>query len=299
MTRVRRFWLLLLVAASALAAGYDTYLRDLAYRESGNRSWIVNRYGYMGLYQMGRAALVDAGYMTSSGQWTGKNGATSQAAFLASPTIQTAAINDYNRVQWGYITRMGLDRYVGQTIGGVQITESGLLAGAHLLGAGNLATFLRSDGATVPRDGNRVPITQYIAAFGGHELAFNGPLPDIDLATRTGPDTYIASGYTPTYGAIQHGAIQPGGAGGDSDAGGGVPATDPSEAFASGSGVTEYEMSQMIAPLGSALVLIFGAWLIYGRMMSYGAGQITAFQFGTQVTRVAVAVSALLWVFYA
>lgn len=294
MTRMRRFWLLLLVAASALAAGYDTYLRDLAYRESGNRSWVVNRYGYMGLYQMGRAALVDAGYMTSSGQWTGKNGATSQAAFLANQTIQTAAINDYNRVQWGYITRMGLDRYVGQTVGGVEITESGLLAGAHLLGAGNLATFLRSGGATVPRDGNRVPITQYIAAFGGHGLAFDGPLPDIDLATRTGPDTYITSGYTPTYGAIQ-----PGGSGGDSDAGGGVPATDPSEAFASGSGVTEYEMSQMIAPLGTALVLIFGAWLIYGGMMSYGAGQITAFQFGTQVTRVAVTVSALLWVFYA
>lgn len=290
MTRVRRFWLLaLLVAASALAAGYDTYLRDLAYRESGNRSWVVNRYGYMGLYQMGRSALIDAGYMTSSGQWTGKNGATSQAAFLASPTIQTAAINDYNQVQWRYITRMGLDRYVGQTIGGVQITESGLLAGAHLLGAGNLATFLRSGGATVPRDGNRVPITQYIAAFGGHDLAFNGPLPDIDLATRTGPDTYTGSGYTPTYG----GAIQP------DVSGGGVPATDPSEAFASGSGVTEYEMSRLIAPLGSVLVLIFGAWLIHGGMMSFGAGRISAFQLGTQVMRVAVAVSALLWVFYA
>lgn len=286
MTRVRRFWLLaLLVAASALAAGYDTYLRDLAYRESGNRPWVVNRYGYMGLYQMGRAALIDAGYMTSSGQWTGKNGATSQAAFLASPAIQTAAINDYNQVQWRYITRMGLDRYVGQNIGGVQITESGLLAGAHLLGAGNLATFLRSGGATVPRDGNRVPITQYIAAFGGHDLSFNGPLPDVDQ---------VGSGYTPTYGAIQ-----PGGTGSDPDAGGGVPATDPSEAFASGSGVTEYEMSRLIAPLGSALVLIFGAWLIHGGMMSFGAGRISAFQLGTQVMRVAVAVSALLWVFYA
>lgn len=286
-----RTWLLvglLAMTAVALAAGYATYLQDLAFRESANRPWVVNQYGYMGLYQMGRTALIDAGYMDSSGRWTGKNGATSQAAFLADQNIQTAAINDYNRVQWGYITRMGLDRYVGQTIGGVQITESGLLAGAHLLGAGNLAKFLRSDGVTVPRDGNGVPITQYIAGFGGHDLDFNGPLPSINLATRTGTDGYIASGYTPTYG----GTLNP------SPSAGGVPADDPESSFAAGAGVTGFELSLMIAPLGTALTLLLGAWLVQGSFTAFHAGSLTAGQLGFQTMRVVVCVSVLNWLFY-
>ena len=307
-----RTWLLvglLAMTAVALAAGYATYLQDLAFRESANRPWVVNQYGYMGLYQMGRTALIDAGYMDSSGRWTGKNGATSQQAFLASAEIQTTAINDYNRVQWGYITRMGLDRYVGQTVGGVQITESGLLAGAHLLGAGNLATFLRSDGATVPRDGNRVPITQYIAAFGGHGLSFDGPLPAIDLATRTGPNTYIASGYTPTYGdglgtqpATGTGTGTGTGTAGVPGYGGGawsgVPADDPETAFAAGSGVTGFELSLMIAPLGTALTLLLGAWLVQGSFTAFHAGSLTAGQLGFQTMRVVVCVSVLNWLFY-
>ena len=59
MTARARTWLLLgllIVASASFAAGYATYLRDLAYRESADRPWVVNRYGYIGLYQMGREA---------------------------------------------------------------------------------------------------------------------------------------------------------------------------------------------------------------------------------------------------
>jgi hypothetical protein len=43
---------------------------------------------------------------------------------------------------WRRIQRLGLDKYVGQTIDGIEITESGLISAAHLKGVGALKKFL-------------------------------------------------------------------------------------------------------------------------------------------------------------
>ena len=129
--------LLGLTGTAAWAGSYTQYLQDLAWRESRHR--LSERAGsHIGLFQMGTAALIDAGYMNASGQWTGKNGATSAAAFLSSAAIQTQAVHDYNQVQWAWIERNHLDSYIGQTINGVEITASGLLAAAHLVGRAGL-----------------------------------------------------------------------------------------------------------------------------------------------------------------
>ena len=40
----------------------DLFLDALGYQESGNRYWVVNRYGYMGRYQFGRETLQGLGY---------------------------------------------------------------------------------------------------------------------------------------------------------------------------------------------------------------------------------------------
>lgn len=40
----------------------EQFLNDLGERESGGNYRAFNRYGYAGKYQMGEAALVDAGY---------------------------------------------------------------------------------------------------------------------------------------------------------------------------------------------------------------------------------------------
>lgn len=69
---------------------YAQYLEDLAARESSGRSDSQNQYGYLGLYQMGEAALIDAGYYKKSsanynndwsGKFTGKDGVYSKEDF--------------------------------------------------------------------------------------------------------------------------------------------------------------------------------------------------------------------------
>jgi integrating conjugative element protein (TIGR03758 family) len=168
---------------SVAAGTYENYLVALRRFESGDNYTIVNPFGYAGWYQMGEMAMIDAGYYRRDGtpdrndwnpaNFTGKNGINSLADFLNNPAKQTQAITDYNQKQWSYITAMGLDRAIGRTINGIVITESGLLAGAHLVGIGGLQQFINSNGSIVPRDGTNTPITKYVGDFGGFAL---GPI---------------------------------------------------------------------------------------------------------------------------
>ena len=41
---------------------FEHFLYDLGARESGGNYKAFNKYGYAGKYQMGEAALIDAGY---------------------------------------------------------------------------------------------------------------------------------------------------------------------------------------------------------------------------------------------
>jgi hypothetical protein len=175
-------WPLVVVLAAAAAGTCADFLNALARRESSLNPQAQNPYGYVGLFQMGEAALIDAGFYRPDGTgrndwrgtWTGAGGVTSLQAFKDSPAAQVAAVTAYHQRLWATIQALGLDRYVGQTVGGVQMTRSGMIAAAHLVGAGNLATFLRSGGVTVPRDGNGTPLTEYAARFGGYELTGSG-----------------------------------------------------------------------------------------------------------------------------
>ena len=158
---------------------YRDFLRALGYRESGGRYNIENSYGYLGKYQMGEGALKDAGYYKGDptrrndwiGKWTGKDGVWSKEDFLNNPRAQENAIREFHRKTWRYLKALGLDKYVGKSIRGIYITESGLLGGAHLLGAGNVKKFLKSNGRIVPRDGYGTPITEYITKFSGYDIS--------------------------------------------------------------------------------------------------------------------------------
>ena len=158
---------------------YRDFLRALGYRESAGRYNIENSYGYLGKYQMGESALKDAGYYRGDptrrndwiGRWTGKDGVWSKEDFLNNPRAQERAIREFHRKTWRYLKALGLDKYVGKSIRGIYITESGLLGGAHLLGAGNVRKFLKSNGRIVPRDGYGTPITEYISKFSGYDIS--------------------------------------------------------------------------------------------------------------------------------
>ena len=158
---------------------YEQFLTHLAEKESRGRYETVNEIGYLGKYQMGETALIDCGYYRYDGSthnpfqdkfWTGKDGVKSKADFLNNHQAQENAIRDYMRIQWKYILAKSLDYFVGSIKLGLLITESGILAGAHLGGHKRLASFLK-EGLDLG-DRNKVPVSYYIKKFAGYETPF-------------------------------------------------------------------------------------------------------------------------------
>ena len=150
---------------------------DLVNREALHK---INKRGYIGLFQYGREALIDIGYNTEEGSWTGKNGAVSEEAFRSSREIQIAAINLTIDLWCKRLRVWGFNEYYGKIVKGIEITESGCIAGCHLVGSGGLASFLDMPGnykinkKTGKRhsefDGNKTHISEYLDLFAGYDL---------------------------------------------------------------------------------------------------------------------------------
>ena len=62
---------------------------------------------------------------------------------------------------------------MGHPIGGVAITASGLLAGAHLRGAEAVQQFIKSGGQNDPQDPYGTPVSQYMPHFSGCQTPFD------------------------------------------------------------------------------------------------------------------------------
>ena len=59
--------------------------------------------------------------------------------------------------------------YEGKVVDGVKITESGILAAAHLGGTGSVKRFLESNGKRKCKDEYGTSIKNYMRDFGGYE----------------------------------------------------------------------------------------------------------------------------------
>ena len=155
------------------------FLNDLGARESGGNYKAFNKYGYAGKYQMGEAAMIDAGYYTKSsrvynndwkGKFSGKDGVYSIQDFLNNPKAQENAQIIFKKKQWGYLKAVGADKYCGQIINGYRITPSGLLAGAHLKGAGSVITYLKSGGKCIEKDAFGTSVESYMKKFADYDV---------------------------------------------------------------------------------------------------------------------------------
>lgn len=133
----------------------DLFLNAIGFYESGNRYKITNRFGYMGRYQFGRSTLRGLGYKVS------------RKEFLNSPELQERAMLDllsHNQK----ILRKYIKYWDGKKVGGKVITESGILAAAHLVGPGGVKKFFR-DGK-ISKDGNGTSLLTYMKVFSGYDL---------------------------------------------------------------------------------------------------------------------------------
>ena len=134
----------------------DLFLNAIGHMESGNRYNITNQYGYMGKYQFGRSTLRGLGYDVS------------RTTFLSSPDLQEEAMLRlllHNRDNLQYY----INKYDGKKMYGVRVTESGLLAAAHLVGPASVKEFLRT--GTITSDRNQTTLVSYMQAFGGYDIS--------------------------------------------------------------------------------------------------------------------------------
>jgi len=133
----------------------NLFLQDLGHQESGNRYNIVNQFGYMGRYQFGKSTLRTLKIRVT------------KEAFLNSPDLQEYAMQQnllYNKKR----LQKYINKYAGEIHNGILITESGILAAAHLGGAGSVKKYFRS--GKIMKDGNGIKITSYLERFGGYQL---------------------------------------------------------------------------------------------------------------------------------
>ena len=137
---------------------HNKFLEDIGMRESSGNYKAVNQFGYLGKYQFGRRTLDALGYKDVSNR-----------EFLANPSIQEEAMYallSHNK----HILRRQIEKFHGDTINGIYITESGILAAAHLAGPGNVKKFFRKGYEF--KDGNGTKMTSYMVKFSDYKLEF-------------------------------------------------------------------------------------------------------------------------------
>ena len=153
---------------------YEAFLNKLGYYESRNKYNVMNSYGYMGRWQMGHMALIDIGFMTNSTTYSAtaaKFGVYSDEDFLNSPEAQDYCIQLYDKKLVKYIEYFGDQKYIGQTMWNIKITLSGLVAAAHLVGAGGLHQMLKT--GEIATDANGSKATFYLENLAGYDLVIH------------------------------------------------------------------------------------------------------------------------------
>lgn len=140
---------------------FIAFKQALAIKESQGRYDIINDFGYVGKYQFGGAALRAVGL-------------PSRREFLNNPVLQEEAFKALLAIN-KYELQKEIQKYSGQIINGVEITESGILASAHLLGASSVKRYLRNNGQIRITDGFGTTMRSYMKRFGGYDTSIIKP----------------------------------------------------------------------------------------------------------------------------
>jgi len=140
-----------------IGKSFTGFAQKMAYKESRGMLHLVNPYGYMGKYQFGRSTLRTVGIYDFQ-------------EFLRNPEWQDEAFKALiARNKWEL--RKEIQKYSGRVINGVEITESGLIAAAHLGGASSVKKYLRSNGRNGFKDGFGTSLSSYIRKFSNYDIS--------------------------------------------------------------------------------------------------------------------------------
>ncbi|MES2240536.1 MAG: peptidoglycan-binding protein LysM [Bacteroidota bacterium] len=133
----------------------------IGFKESENKYKKVNSLGYLGKYQFGNETLRSIGIHDTE-------------KFLKSPKLQERAFVALLSKNKSLLKDV-IEKYEGKVVNGVLITESGILAAAHLGGAGTVKRYFKSNGKRFFRDAYGTSIRSYLKAFGGYDTSFIEP----------------------------------------------------------------------------------------------------------------------------
>lgn len=146
-----------LVYYPVLGKSYIGFREAVGFKESRGDYFTVNSYGYLGKYQFGSETLKMIGIYNSN-------------QFLFNPELQEKAfLANTERNKW--ILRKDIKRFEGVTINGIKVTESGILAAAHLAGPGSVKKFLRSYGTNNFSDAYGTTVKYYMKRFAGYDTS--------------------------------------------------------------------------------------------------------------------------------
>lgn len=146
-----------IVSPPFLGRSFNGFREALAFKESRGDYFSINKFGYMGKYQFGASTLKMVGVYNTK-------------EFLNDPELQEEVfVANLRRNKW--ILRRDIKRFVGKKIRGVKVTESGILAAAHLGGAGNVKKYLRSYGAYSFEDAYGTSLRYYMKRFGDYDVS--------------------------------------------------------------------------------------------------------------------------------
>jgi hypothetical protein len=130
----------------------------IGFRESESKYKTVNSLGYLGKYQFGIETLKSVGIHNRS-------------AFLNSPELQEKAfIALLAKNKWEL--KKEIEKYEGTIMNGIRVTESGILAAAHLGGAGTVKKYFKNKGKRNFRDAYGSSVKSYMKMFGGYDTSF-------------------------------------------------------------------------------------------------------------------------------
>ncbi len=129
----------------------------LGYKESTSDYKKVNKFGFMGKYQFNLNTLKM--YKIKNSKKFINNAELQERVFLI----------NVQRNKW--ILRKDIKWFVGSNINNTIVTESGIIAAAHLAGPGNVKKYLRSGGKYNTKDAFGTSISKYMEYFKGYDLS--------------------------------------------------------------------------------------------------------------------------------
>ncbi len=140
-----------------LEKDYIGFKEALAFKESQGKYSVVNKFGYLGKYQFGKGTLDLIGIHNSK-------------KFLEDPALQEKAFYaNLSRNKW--ILRREIKRYSQTWMRGTYVTESGILAAAHLVGPGAVKKYLRSYGKNAFQDAFGTSVVDYLRKFKSYDIS--------------------------------------------------------------------------------------------------------------------------------